>query len=263
MISGALAQAPALVPISGPWAHEQLLHPARLRVSIDERDGRLGSGSSATITTRPIELTFFGGPFRTLLAGSFWAPAAGSCSTGRSRALAQYSRPGSRSPFRAVAMDRAGGARTCGSGLRGKQQAHGIREDTGERLCRLDREARSPCLWLARPRRTHRAAKATSRLCDEPLAQLPRGREPLSDNRGTGSSWRGSCRRSRKDPRTSWRVWRKGSSASRCRRSRRLASCRLEGCHEPVERDSGSQASRLGNPTRECHRKGATNWTAR
>ena len=37
MISGALAQAPALTPISGSVARRALLHPATVRVSIEER----------------------------------------------------------------------------------------------------------------------------------------------------------------------------------------------------------------------------------
>ena len=64
-----------------------------------------------TITTRPIALTFFSGAIPGPLRGVVLGLSCGSSSTGPSGALAQYSRPCARSPFRAAAMDRSGGAR--------------------------------------------------------------------------------------------------------------------------------------------------------
>jgi hypothetical protein len=104
--------------------------------------GRLASGSSVTITTRPIALTFF------------WASAAGSSPTGPSGAHGQYPRPRSRSPFRAAAMDPSGGARhriAASFGTKGRAGAQSItqlrrrtrptRSDSGKLLAVLSNSA--------------------------------------------------------------------------------------------------------------------------
>ena len=116
------AQSPAMIsraPRSGPSARADLrvrgqtsAAPPSYREGVDRgARGRLASGSSVTITTRPIALTFFSGAIPGPLRGVVLGLSCGSSSTGPSGALAQYSRPCSRSPFRAAAMDWSGGAR--------------------------------------------------------------------------------------------------------------------------------------------------------